>query len=519
MTKQTIVLVVLDGWGIGSRDASNPIYAVQPENVNYIKHNYPAGSLQASGIAVGLPWNEEGNSEVGHLTLGAGKIIYQHFPRVSFAIKDGSFFKNQALSDAFTRAKENRSRVHLIGLLTDSGVHAHLDHLQALLKLADNKNFSDIYLHLFTDGKDTSPKGALKFIKQIPREKIASISGRYFAMDRDFHWDRTERAYQAIIGRGRNSDADPAELIQSFYERGLTDDFIEPTVLKPEGAVKEGDSLIFFNFREDSIRQLAEMFINPQTGSDPSASRGQTRQIPKNLYIATFTKYSSISNLPVAFPSEEIINPLSKVLADNNKVQLKIAETEKYAHVTYFFNGFKEEPFKNEYRVFIPSRNVARPDEFPEMMAAPLTTRVVSALSEGVYDFILVNYANPDMIAHTGNFTAGLAAVRAVDKAVGALLKATLEHNHILIITSDHGNIERMTDPQTGHTETKHDLSQVPFYLIRAGEKRPKSDALVKKIESENVGVLSDVAPTILALMGLPIPKEMTGINLLNLLR
>ena len=213
MPKQTVVLAVLDGWGVGRPDASNPIYVVQPENMNYIKHNYPAGSLQASGIAVGLPWNEEGNSEVGHLTLGAGKIIYQYFPRVSFAIKDGSFFKNRALSDAFTRAKENRSRVHLIGLLTDSGVHAHLDHLQALLKLADNESFSDVYLHLFTDGKDTSPKGALKLIKQIPQEKIASIGGRYFAMDRDFHWDRTERAYQAIVGQGENSDIHPAQLL------------------------------------------------------------------------------------------------------------------------------------------------------------------------------------------------------------------------------------------------------------------------------------------------------------------
>lgn len=533
MPKQTIVLAVLDGWGIGKADASNPIHVAHPLNINRIKHNYPAGSLQASGIAVGLPWNEEGNSEVGHLTLGAGKVIYQHFPRVSSTIKDGSFFKNRLLLDAFAHAKENNSRVHLVGLLTDSGVHAHLDHLQALLKLADKETFPNVYLHLFTDGKDSAPKGALKFIKQIPQEKIASISGRFFAMDRDLHWDRTAQAYGAIV-KGESPSLDSPsdsrrggqaegrkidELLKDSYERGLTDEFIEPTVLKPEGGVKDGDSLIFFNFREDSIRQLTEMFINPRTGSDPERGVDETHQIPKNLYLVTFTEYRSKFNLPVAFPPEAIVNPLGKVLADNGKVQLRIAETEKYAHVTYFFNGFEEQPFKNEYRVLIPSRNVARLDEFPEMMAESVTTRVASALGEGVYDFILVNYANPDMIAHTGNFSAGVKAVSAIDKAIGVLTKAALTHNHVLIVTADHGNIERMIDPRTGLVETKHDPSQVPFYLVRAGGERPKSDALIKRIESENIGVLSDVAPTILHLMGLPVPKEMTGINLLDLLQ
>ncbi len=513
MPKQTVVLVVLDGWGIGRADASNPVHVVHPENINFIKHNYPAGSLQASGIAVGLPWNEEGSSEVGHLTLGAGKVIYQHLPRISLTIKSGEFFKNSVLLTAFNYAKQNNARVHFVGLLTSGGAHASLDHLQALIKLANQEKFSDINFHLFTDGKDSPPKSALSLVGQIPQERIASISGRYFAMDRDLHWDRTARVYETLTGQvtgNRQQATNIPEFINSSYSRGLTDDFIEPTLFKPEGVIRDNDSIIFFNFREDSIRQLTEMFIDPLAGSDHS--------VPGNLYIATFTQYSNKFNLPAAFPSEEITNPIGKVLADNDKVQLRVAETEKYAHVTYFFNGFKETPFKNEYRVLIPSRNIAHQDEFPEMMTDAITTRVVSALNEGVYDFILVNYAAPDVIAHTGNFNAGVSAVRAIDKAVGALTKTALAHNHILIITSDHGNIERMIDLRTGERETKHDTNQVPFYLIRAGEERSKSDALVKKTESENIGVLSDVAPTILYLIGLPTPPEMTGINLLDLL-
>lgn len=511
-------MVVLDGWGIGRRDASNPVHVVEPKNIEFIKHNYPMGSLQASGIAVGLPWNEEGNSEVGHLTLGAGKIIYQHFPRISLAIKDGSFFTNECLSRAFAHAKKNNSKVHLVGLLTDSGVHAHITHLQALLTLANQKNFSNVSLHLFSDGKDAPPKSALKFIEKIPKEKIVTLSGRFFAMDRDLHWDRTEKTYKVLTGKSTQSPNSLTEFLQSSYNRGLTDDFVEPALFKPEGAIQDNDSVIFFNFREDSIRQLVEMFINPSSGSDPEQGQEQTHKIPQNLYITTFTKYDSKFNLPVAFPAEEITDPLGKVLSDASKVQLRVAETEKYAHVTYFFNGFKEAPFQNEYRVFIPSRSVARPDEFPEMMAKEITIRVVSALAEGVYDFILVNYANPDMIAHTGNFNSAITAVKVIDEAIGSLLKAALDHNHILIVTADHGNIEQMVDPRTGLVETKHDPNQVPIYLIRKNHESRKNNAAIKKIERENTGVLSDIAPTILHLMDLPVPPEMTGINLLDLL-
>ena len=281
MAKQTVVLVVLDGWGIGRADASNPIHVAQPENINFIKHNYPIGSLQASGIAVGLPWNEEGNSEVGHLTLGAGKVVYQHFPKISLAIKDGSFFKNEVLIGAFTHAKKNNSAVHLVGLLTDSGVHAHLDHLQALLKLADEENLSNVYLHLFTDGKDASPQGAIKSIRGLPQEKIASISGRYYAMDRDRHWDHTARTYEVLTnGKSQIANRKIDEFLKDSYEGGLTDDFIPPTLFSADGIVKDNDSVIFFNFREDSIRQLTEMFLNPpgKTGPPrPGGRRGSPR--------------------------------------------------------------------------------------------------------------------------------------------------------------------------------------------------------------------------------------------------
>ncbi|MDP2650673.1 MAG: 2,3-bisphosphoglycerate-independent phosphoglycerate mutase, partial [bacterium] len=406
----------------------------------------------------------------------------------------------------------NNARVHFVGLLTSGGAHASLDHLQALIKLAHQEEFSDINFHLFTDGKDSPPQSALSLVRQIPQEKIASISGRYFAMDRDLHWDRTARVYETLTSQSSEIRHQTlVEFLNSFYERGLNDEFIEPTLIKSDGVIKDNDSVIFFNFREDSIRQLTEMFIDPLAGSDHS--------VPSNLYIATFTQYSNKFNLPTAFPAEEIINPLGRVLADNDKVQLRVAETEKYAHVTYFFNGFKEAPFKNEYRVLIPSRNIAHQDEFPEMMTEAITARVVSALNEGVYDFILVNYAAPDVIAHTGNFNAGVSAVRATDKAIGALMKAALAQSHILLITSDHGNIERMLDPRTGERETKHDLNQVPFYLVGKGRESRKTDTAVKQIERENAGVLSDVAPTILNLMGLPIPPEMTGVDLTRLLQ
>jgi len=513
MKRRTVVLVILDGWGIGRSDYSNPIHLAQPQNIAAIKERYPTGSLQASGIAVGLPWNEEGNSEVGHLTLGAGKVIYQHYPRISLAIQGGSFFKNENLLQAFAWAKKNQSKINFVGLVGEGNIHSSFSHLEALITMARQQEIDDFNLHLFTDGRDSPPKGVLKLLAKLPQEKIASLSGRYFAMDHDLHWERTERCYRVLTDPSRASGKfkNPEEAINYFYRRQISDEFIEPTLLQPERVIRPGDSVVFFNFREEAMKQLTEMFLNPAAGFPHSP--------PQNLFLVTFTRYSDKFNLPVAFPGETVTNPLGKVLADNNKVQLRIAETEKYAHVTYFFNGLREPPFANEYRVLIPSRNVARQDEFPEMMAGAVAERTIAALNEGVYDFILVNFANPDVIAHTANFDAAIQAVRAVDQQIGLLLKAALENEAYLIITADHGNIERMLDPRTGQKESKHDINPVPIYLVAKEYERQKSKAEAAAAEKINAGVLADVAPTILDLMDLPQPPEMTGISLLDILR
>jgi len=525
MRKLPFVMVILDGWGIGEDNTANPIYTVQPPNINHIRQTYPAGALQASGVAVGLPWGENGDSEVGHLTLGAGKILYQHYPRISLAIKDGTFNKNKELLDAIAHAKKNNSQLHLIGMVGRSNIHSSFEHLEALLNMVSTENIEKLSLHIFTDGRDSPPKEAINLIASLPQDALASISGRFFAMDRDLHWDRTKRVYDTLVGSvgspfggSLESSDSPGtnisnilNILRKSYERGLTDEFIEPVLMNPEKKISDGDSIIFFNFREDNMRQLTQMFIDTEAG--------EKHTIPQNLHITTFTRYNSKFTLPVAFPADKAVNPLGKVLADAGKVQLRIAETEKYAHVTYFFNGLIEPPLKNEYRVLIPSKSVARHDNHPEMMAAGVTTRALSAISEGVYDFILINYANPDIIGHTGNFDAAIKAIKTVDDQIGELMKVILDAGGILLITSDHGNVEQMLDLQTGLPETTHDASSVPIYVVTKGYEREKSEEVAKKIEAGNIGVLSDVAPTVLELMGIPKPKDMTGISLLQFLR
>ena len=505
-------MVIMDGWGVGRKDTSNPIYVANLETINYIKHNFPSGTLQASGVAVGLPWGEEGNSEVGHLTLGAGKIIYQHFPQISLAIRNGSFFKNQVLHAAIQHTKDKNSRLHLIGLLTESNVHASFEHLQALIRLARQEAVpaDKLNLHLFTDGVDGPLKGNAALLQRLisdnPGLRIASLGGRYFGMDRDSHWERTQKAYDTITGAQsakRMPGKDQTQYIEEFYARDLIDTFVEPALFIEDGTVGKDDSVIFFNFREDSIRQIVETFIKAA--------------IP-DLFIATLTEYNKKFNLPVAFPPEDILNPLGKVLADNNRVQLRLAESDRYAHVTYFFNGYREPPFKNEYRVLIPSKTAARTDDFPEMRAAEITARAIAAISENAYDFILINYANPDIIAHTGNFDATVKAVRIVDAELAELMKAIYAVNGILLITSDHGNAEQLIDPRTGIPETKHNISPVPIYLIAKEWQRPRDEFSVNAAERESIGVLSDVAPTILEIMGIPQPPDMTGSSFLHLL-
>lgn len=517
--KRTVVLAILDGWGIGRDDESNPIYVVKPKTIGYIKHNYLAGALQASGIAIGLPWGEEGNSEVGHLTIGAGKVIYQHFPRITLAIRDGSFFKNEVFVKAADHAKRNNSSLHLVGLLTEGNVHSSLDHLEALIRFAAQENVPRLKLHLFTDGKDSPPRSAIELLAKIKKiiaqfniGEIASIGGRYYALDRDRHWDRTQKTYEAIIGKRPAPQQKTAEeIIEISYQRKLTDEFIEPVSLAAD-SIRDGDAILFFNFREDSMRQLAETFINPDFEPFPVYRFN-------NLYVAAMTQYyEKRFALPAAFPPEKITNPLGKVISDAGKHQLRIAETEKYAHITYFFNGFRDAPFQNEYRLLVPSKNIPRHDEYPEMMAQEITNRAVESILEKGFDFIVINYANADIIAHTGNYGACEKAIKVVDQSIGRLMKAVLDQNGILLITSDHGNIERVMNPLTAIPETQHDPSPVPLYVVGNEFRRPKSDKVVKASETDVSGILADIAPTVLALMDIPQPPEMTGQNLLPLL-
>ncbi len=517
MTKKKVILVILDGWGVGKEDIGNPIFAAKPSNMEYLKSNFPSGVLQASGIAVGLPWGEPGNSETGHVTLGAGKVIYQHYPRISLGIRQGTFFQNEVLEKAVLHAKRHNSALHLVGLLTSGNVHSSFEHLSALLDLGKIQDFKNIELHLFTDGKDSPPQSAQNLLKEVReaiqkagRGRIASLCGRNYGMDRDSHWDLTQTSYEAIMGSPRTSE-EPETYIQESYQKNLQDESIKPAMFDAGDPPADNDAIIFFNFREDSIRQLFEAF------ADPNFSRFPVKKL-ENIYMASMTKYEEKFPVPAAFMPERIENPLGKVLADNNLRQLRIAETEKYAHVTYFFDGLRETPFKNEYQILIPSKNVPRHDENPEMMAQAITDRALQALAEEMFDFILINYANPDVIAHTGNYEALVRAIKFVDSQIERLVKAVLPRQSFLIITSDHGNAEKLVNSVTGRTETSHDPNPVPIYLVSDQTRYPKPIEKQNEARKTPVGILSDVAPTILSVFGIKKPEDMTGTSLLPVL-
>lgn len=511
MSKRTVILTILDGWGIGESNESNPIHVVNPPNINYIKANFPSGSLQASGISVGFPWGEEGNSEIGHLNIGAGKIIYQNYPKISLAIRDKSFFKNPAIKKAFDHAKENNSAVNVIGLLSSGNVHSSLEHLDALIKWAKEENISKLNLHIFTDGRDSSPESAFELLQNIPKENLKSLSGRFYGMDREKYWDRTEKAYKVLIGDSEMTE-DIKGHLQKTYDKNYNDEYIEPILIGPKnGGIKDNDSIIFFNFRNDRIVQISSCFIDKNFKSFPIKTFD-------NLCVVTMTKYDDSFNTPIAFPPETIDNPLGKILSDNEKTQLRLTETQKYPHITYFFNGMKEDPFKNEDRVLVPSRSVLRQDENPFMMAPEITAKAISAVKNNKYDFILINYANGDIIAHTGNYQACLEAVKIIDDQLGELTKAALENNAVLVITSDHGNMEKVLDPMTGLTETQHNPNPVPIYLVAKEFQGQRTESEIKEGEKVAVGVLADIAPTVLELMDVPEPTEMTGQSFLKFL-
>ncbi len=506
--KRTVILIVLDGWGIGRNDESNPIHVVQPKTLTWLEENFPVTSLQASGISVGLPWGEVGNSEVGHLTLGAGKVLYQYYPKITMAIQDGTFYENKSLKDAFAHARKNNSCVNMAGLLSKGNVHASLEHVLALLTMAEKEGCSNIKLHLFADGKDVAPRTLEKFLEAIPRDKIATLTGRYYAMDRNGSWRLTESAYQNLTSQMGMLVEDPHEAIENTYKKGFTEEYLPPLRLREDPAVKDGDALIFFNYREDSIRQIAEAFIVP------GFSQFAVKQF-KNLYITTMTHYRDDFNVPVAFYPDVVGKPLGEILFGAGKTQLRLAETYKYAHVTYFFNGLKEPPYSGEYRTLVPSLSTIHAEEHPEMMAKAITDRLLDAAQSLAFDFILVNYANGDTIAHTSNYDASLQAVRVIDEELGRLLKVAINPQTVLIITSDHGNVEQILNPATGLPESQHDANPVPFYLV-APEFRGRKFTNSKNLGTETAGSLADVAPTILQILGIPQPPDMTGHSLLD---
>lgn len=512
---RTYALVILDGWGLGPADQTNPIHAAQPETIARIEARYPGVALQASGIAVGLPFSEEGNSEVGHLTLGAGRTLEPPSERIARAAADGSFAKNPAFTDAFAHARANRSTVHVITILTSGVVHASLAHLEAFLAIAAREQDVPVALHLMTDGIDSAPREARALLARLaaaqaraPKARIASLGGRWYGMDRDRHFERTREAYRAFTGEAPHA-ASPEDALARAYLKGLNDEFVEPRTIEGARGITDGDAVVFMNFREDSMRQIADAFLFPDFREFPRVPLARVKFI-------TMTEYRREYPAAVAFPALPVPNPLGAVLAARGLRDLRIAETEKYAHVTYFFNGRREEPFPNEFRVLVPSLGIPRKDERPEMMAHAVTDRAVLALQERSFDFILVNYANPDLIAHTGNYAATVAAVETVDRELARLLTVVEESGHAMIVTADHGNAEVLLDPRTGEPETRHNPSPVPCWIV-APELADRSP-LRPRAESVD-GLLADVAPTILELMGIPAPEEMTGTSLLSLLR
>ncbi len=520
--KKNNILIILDGWGIGSRDASNPIYSTNPETIENFKKNYPMTSLQASGIAVGLPWGEAGNSEVGHLTMGIGKIIYQYYPRITLSIENGEFFKNKALNNAFDSALKNNSTVHCLGSLSETHVHSAFNHILALLEMASQKNISKIYFHFFTDGRDSPPKSGKglveKFLLELKKYnigKIGSLSGRYYALDRSKNWTLTERVYNLLTKGDGKKSKNPLEVFDYYYQKNLTDPYIEPTLIIESDdksswpLIKDGDSLIFFDFREDSIRQLASAFALDNFIFFP-------REKIYNSHITTMTQYDETFKTDVAFFPEKIETSLSAYLSEKGLKQMKIAETEKYYHLTYFFNGLTDKVFNNEFRILIPSKEIPHADEFPIMRAPEITQRLIAAMTENVYDFIAVNYANPDTLAHTGNYNAIVEGIKIVDQQLAKIYEVAKKLKATLFITSDHGNAERLFDPLTGEKDTYHNANPVPFYIVDENFrlKIPRTNEQIQELESQTTGSLCDVAPTILESMGLEIPNQMNGQSL-----
>lgn len=524
MSYKPAVLIILDGFGRGPESPSNGIWMAKKPTFDYIETNFPMTNLQASGIAVGLPWGEEGNSEVGHLNLGSGRIVYQYIPRIIFAIRDGSFFTNEALEQAAEMAKKNNSTLNVIGLVSSGSVHAYIDHFYAVLELAKRQGLSKVNIHVFTDGRDAPPKEAMDFLAKVnqkiaadyPGAKIVSLVGRYYAMDRDDRWELTEKAYNLITQGVGTRFKNIAEALKASYDKNLTDEFVEPSVIAEKDAdvarAKDNDAFIYINFREDSARQLTEAFVQKDFNKFK-------RQELKNIYFATMTQYKEGLDIHVAFSPIDIKNPLALVLSQNNKKQLHIAETEKYAHVTYFFNGGIEKPFPLEDRVLISSAKDYNFSERPQMSAPEITDKIIEAINSKNYDVIVANYANADMVGHTGDYNAIIKAIEVLDAQIAMIMEIILKIGGLLIVTADHGKADEIRNPLTGEPYPEHSSNPVPIYLIAKEFTLSKTQEDIERQRMEVGGILADVAPTLLELMGLTIPPEMTGHSLIKALK
>lgn len=520
-----VVLVVLDGFGIAPESRGNAISLAKTPNFVVFKKNYPFTTLQASGIAVGLPWGEPGNSEVGHLTIGAGRILYHHLPRIIFSIHDGSFFKNEAFLKTTNHVKQNRSKLHILGLVSSGSVHSYIDHLYALVELTKQQEVPQVFLHAVTDGKDAPPEGGGKFIHELekrlketaPNIAIVSLIGRFYAMDRDEQWGRIQKAYELLVDGIGVPFTDIRSYLEKSYANSVNDQFINPAYRigedgKPVGRIGDNDAVIMFDFREDSAREMSEVFVKPGFNLFPKKNI-------ENLLLITMTEYEKGLPAVTAFPPLEINIPLARVISNAGKKQLHIAETEKYAHVTYFFNGWQEKPFVGEDRILIPSVSVPHFDEKPEMMAEEVAKRIIESIDQ--YDFIVANFANADMVGHTGNLDATIAAIETLDRVVGRVVDATVQKGGICIITADHGNAEQKIDLLSGKPFTGHTANSIPLYLVGNDfrlEKERSEEEIVKR-RHDIGGILADIAPTILEIMDLEKPDEMTGKSLLSFLR
>ncbi|MEI6584760.1 MAG: 2,3-bisphosphoglycerate-independent phosphoglycerate mutase [Sediminibacterium sp.] len=498
-----VILAIMDGWGLGKIPSADAIQQARPAFVSSLYSKYPNTTLVTCGEEVGLPDGQMGNSEVGHLNLGAGRIVYQELQRINVAIRTGELAQNPVLLAAIEQAKTNNKPLHLLGLVSDGGVHSHTSHLKAICNICKDAGLTEVYIHAFTDGRDTDPKSGLGYITDIEDflkgavGKIATVSGRYYAMDRDKRWERVKLAYDTLVNAAGLTASNAISAITQSYAAGVSDEFILPTVItdannQPIAQIKEGDSAICFNFRTDRCREITEVLTQtdfPELGMQKL-----------NLHYTTMTLYDhKFKNVQVIFENDNLVNTLGQILEANGKKQIRIAETEKYPHVTFFFNGGREEPFTGESRIMVPSPKVATYDLQPEMSAIEITDKLIPEIENETADFICLNYANTDMVGHTGVFSAAITAALTVDKCVERVVTAALKHNYTVFLTADHGNADFMIN-EDGSPNTAHTLNLVPFFIIDNEWK-----GTVKS------GRLGDLAPTILTVMGLPIPKEMTG--------